>query len=212
MVFLVVGLVSPLCRLAATLAWAHMVQHLILVALAPPFLVLGAGPLRTLFRGQAGSTRSRAAVHPAIAATIYGLSIWFWHVPACYQASLSSSAVHLLMYGTLLLAGLLFWSSVIGSIRPHRQSSVLAVVILLITLLHTGLLGALLTFSPSPWYPLMQGGALAWGLAALEDQQLAGLIMWIPMGFIYLAAALVLAATSLDQLGRPRLAGAPLGR
>jgi cytochrome c oxidase assembly factor CtaG len=207
---LVVGLVSPLCRMAATVAWAHMVQHLLLVALAPLFLVLGARPLRDALRkaiqgNLPGAARWRVGLHPTVAAALYGIGIWFWHIPALYQASLLSTAGHLLMYGSLLLTAWLFWAGMFGLVRTRGQSPAMAVVILLITIIHTGLLGALLTFAPAPWYPLMQAGAISWGLAPLEDQQLAGLIMWVPMGFIYLFAALVIVATALNRLRGPLL-------
>ncbi len=204
MILLALALVSPLCRMAATLAWAHMVQHVILVALAPPLLVLGAGPLRNMVRRTRrfglGSLRSNIAARSIIVAALYGVAVWFWHIPAYYQAALLGTAEHLLMYASLLTIALLFWSNVLASMRERRQAAGVTVIVLLITMVHTGLLGALLTFSPTTWYPLMATGALSWGLAPLEDQQLAGLIMWIPMGFIYLFAGLMVAANALQTL------------
>jgi putative membrane protein len=210
MMLLVVALVSPLCRMAATVAWAHMVQHAILVALAPPLLILGGRPLREISGGSIpvglarvlhGRKRSgRKGSRPVFAATLYGVAIWFWHVPASYQGSLLGTTEHLLMYASLLGSALLFWSQVVASLRERAHAAAVTVVILLITMVHTGLLGALLTFSRTLWYPLMETGAVARGLAAIEDQQLAGLIMWIPMGFIYLFAAVLVATNALQKL------------
>jgi cytochrome c oxidase assembly factor CtaG len=201
---LAVAWVSPLCRMAATLAWAHMLQHLILVALAPPLLVLGASPVIDALRRPASSHRSAIAfAHPAIAGVLYGASIWFWHVPALYQAALLGIGAHLAMYGSLLGAGLLFWASIVAAVRRQGRGVGMSVVVLLVTMVHTGLLGALLTFSRNLWYPLMAPGALSWGVTPLEDQQLAGLIMWVPMGAIYLLAALGASAYALSRRDSP---------
>lgn len=98
-------------------------------------------------------------------------------------------SVHLAFVASLLGASFWFWHLVI---RASSQAVGAAALALLATMIHTGMLGALLTFAPRPWYPLMQTGALTWGLLPLEDQQLAGLIMWAPMGVIYLVATLAL--------------------
>ena len=199
-VLLVVALVSPLCRLAASLASAHMVQHLILVALAPPLLAAGAAPmLSRLLPRRFRSDMSALLRKPAVAAGLYGAAIWFWHIPHFYTAALTSIPAHLVMYGSLLAAALLFWSVVLGAARSAEQAG-MAVLILLGTLVHTGMLGALLSMSRTVWYPVMSTGSVAWGLTPLEDQQLAGLIMWVPMGLAYLVAALAVVAAALANL------------
>lgn len=190
---LLVALVSPLCRLAANLAWAHMVQHVILVALAPPLLVLGASGIWR--SGRVGDARPRLG--PVAAGALYAIAIWGWHAPLLYQGALRDSSLHLVMYGSLLAASLIFWSSILAAARRNPADAVVAAPVLLVTVIHTGLLGALLVFSPGLWFPLMAPGALAFGLAPLEDQQLAGLIMWMPMSLVYLAAALAAVASGL---------------
>ena len=215
---LVVALVSPLCRMAATLASAHMIQHLILVAIAPPLLVL-ARPTAMIAHGlpqrwrevlarwtegrPVGSTR-RSLSTTTIAGFLYGAAIWLWHAPLLYQAALLSEALHLLMYAVLIGAGLLFWRSLIAAAwqEPDRHGG--ALLSALATTIHTGLLGALLTFAPAPWYPLLGTRAASWGLSALEDQQLAGLIMWVPMGSIYLVGSVALMAAWLGAIERRR--------
>lgn len=195
LLLLTAALVSPLCRLAANLASAHMVQHVILVALAPPLLVLGwLGPPRPQ---DTRLLHSRVLGHPFACAGLYGALIWLWHFPRLYEAALLGTAAHLLMYASLIGVSLLFWRSIVGAARSPVADRAFAIPALLATMLHTGLLGALLTFSPSIWFPLMAPGAVRWGLTPLEDQQLAGLIMWVPMAAAYLVAALWLIGKAL---------------
>lgn len=211
---LVIALVSPLCRMAATTATAHMLQHIILVAIAPALIALGS-PLAVLRQGITAYWRpgpeegreprwARAVwqwlTMPATACLLYALAIWLSHVPGIYQAALTDATIHLLTLGLLLGISLLFWRTLIdGAVRPRHNEEGFAspVLMALFTLMHTGLLGALLTFSPRPWYPLFATRLNEWGLTPLEDQQLAGLIMWVPMGLIYLIAGLAVMAVVL---------------
>ena len=206
---LVLALVSPLCRMAATMAAAHMVQHVILVAVAPPLLLLGLTP--ALLRasvpagwqgGGALASMYRSLRRPLTAGALYGAAIWFWHVPLFYEAALLSQAVHLAMYASLLAVGLLFWRSLMADSADGLAGHGAAALSSLVTAIHTGLLGALLTFAPRLWFPLLSSRAVAWDLTPLEDQQLAGLIMWVPMGLIYLVGGLAMLALSLGALER----------
>jgi putative membrane protein len=212
MFLLAIALVSPLCRLSAALASVHMIQHIVLVALAPPLIVVAA-PVQTLGAGLRRTKRMISSSgwrerwnRPLIAAGAYGILIWFWHVPATYELALTSAGWHLLYLGSLLLVSLWFWTCVV-----RTRSTGAAALALLLTMVHTGLLGALLTFASWPLYPIMSGGAIAFGLSPIEDQQLAGLIMWVPMGMIYLLSAIVVIsrgvfAQSLEPLGTTRSA------
>jgi cytochrome c oxidase assembly factor CtaG len=197
--FVLLGLavLSPLCRLAGNLASAHMVQHVILVALAPPLLALG---MRYV---PAGAMRLLAA-HPGKCAAAYGILIWLWHVPRFYEAALLDARIHLLMYFSLIAAAMLFWTGIVAAKRAGAAQGIWAIVALLITFVHTGLLGALLLFSPRLWFPLLAGSSASWGLTPLADQQLAGLIMWVPMGAVFLLAALWVAAGALTHAGDAR--------
>lgn len=188
---LVAALVSPLCRLSATLVAAHMVQHFLIVAAAAPLLVLGA-PL-------ARAPRPRLFA----ASAVYGLAIWLWHLPALYAAILLDPVVHALGYAALVVASLWFWSQVlraVGSAHPLP-----ALPALFATVVHTGVLGALLTFATRPLYPVLAAGAPAWDLSPLEDQQLAGLLMWVPMSLAYIGAALAAAGRQLATSAAPPL-------
>lgn len=174
---LVLALVSPLCRLAATLAVAHMAQLMALVA-GMALLALGSPPRAHMPR-------------PGPAALAHGLLLWLWHVPALYSAVLLSAPLHLLALALLLGSAWWFWRAVLLAPTPWRGSALLA---LLATMAHTGLLGALLTFAGQPLYPLQAAGARAWGLEPLQDQQLAGLLMWVlgALGYLLVAVALAL--------------------
>lgn len=123
---------------------------------------------------------------------LHAIVLWGWHFPVMFQASLKSDAVHTVQHLSFLVSALLFWAALIGTSARMRDGS--AVLYILTTLIHTGMLGALLTFSSTVWYPVYAGRTEAWGLTVLEDQQLGGLIMWVPAGFVLLLAALAVAA------------------
>ena len=168
---LIVGFVSPLCALSSALFSARTVHHVLLVAVAAPLIAYAlphrkAGPLALATAGQA---------------TIF----WLWHAPAAYAWALSSDAAYWLMQVSLLASAAWFWAAV------RRASAPAAVAHLLIAMVAMGLLGALLVFTGQPLYAPHALTTVAWGLSALEDQQLAGLIMWAPAAALYLAAALV---------------------
>lgn len=183
---LALALVSPLCRLAADLLSAHMVQ-LALISIMAPALIAGG------FKGRA------PAVGPA--ALAYGALIWLWHVPSIYELTLSSRAAHLALLAGLVGSAVLFFRALIEA-RDGRLGAALAA--LLATLAHTGLLGALLTFAPRPLYRLDPATLLGWGLSPLADQQIAGLIMWVPGGALYIAFAAWLMAARLWPGGAAR--------
>ncbi|HLS68529.1 MAG TPA: cytochrome c oxidase assembly protein [Kiloniellales bacterium] len=174
--FLALALVSPLCRLAATLAWAHMVQHLILILLAPLALALG---LRPLLAG-----RRLPASLVSLATLFLGAAIWLSHLPWLYERALQQEILHLALLAGLLGSALLFWLTALSAPALRAMGMVF------VTIVHSGLLGALLTFSDRLWYPVFGVGPGLWGLTPMEDQQLAGLIMWVPMGLILAAIGL----------------------
>ena len=176
---LVAALASPLCRLAATTASGHMGQHVLLTIGAPVLLALALPGL------------SPRVNRPAAAASAFAAAVWLSHAPLVYQATLLNGAMHLAQIALLLGASLLFWRTFITA--PPGAALAMAFT----ALLHTGMLGALLTFASRPWYPIFGAGPAMWGLTPLEDQQLAGLIMWVPMGGAFLFAALGVLATSV---------------
>jgi putative membrane protein len=209
---LAIALVSPVHRWGEALFSAHMVQHELLMAVAAPLLVLGRPLIPWLWALPAGWRRPvgrlasappvrsgwQGLTHPGVAWTLHAVAIWGWHLPALFQATLRSETVHALQHASFLGTGLLFWWTVLER-RHGRLGWPGAVIALFTTAVHTGLLGALLTFSNRLWYPIYAPATAAWGLTPLEDQQLAGLIMWIPGGLAYLIAALALLASWLGE-------------
>jgi putative membrane protein len=210
--FLAIALISPLHRLGGVLFAAHMVQHELLMVVAAPLLVLGRPIVPCLWgvpiswRRLAGTVSAAGTVRgawqlltrPSVAWTVHAFAIWLWHAPAWYQATLESEAVHTLQHVSFLGTALLFWWALLRG-REGRPGRPAAVIYLFTTAIHTSLLGVLLLFSERLWYPLYDATTAAWGLTALEDQQLAGAIMWVPAGLAYLFASLGLAATWLRE-------------
>lgn len=210
---LAIALLSPLCRMSAGLASAHMVQHAIIAALAPPLLILGsAGRVMAagLPRGWgAAAGRALASVAGvqrrfgayAAVTVLYGAAIWAWHAPALYEAVLQGSTAHVVGYAGLIAISLAFWSGTVSLGTSGGAGAGAAVLALLITTIHTGFLGALLTLSQFQWFASATGGP-AWGLSPLEDQQLAGLVMWVPMAGIFLAGTLWILYRAIDAFQR----------
>lgn len=173
---------GPLDAWAAQSTAVHMVQHMLFMVIVAPLAALG-HPLaqwgaaigrapRPLMAGIAAAGR-----HPLSLGLVHGAIIWVWHVPALYLLALSDPWWHLVEHAAFIVSGWLFWGAVLLAGRRQLAKGLLAVVL---TLMHTGLLGALLTFGRSSFYGPGRG---------LEDQQLAGLIMWVPGGLAYLAGA-----------------------
>jgi putative membrane protein len=210
---LLVALCSPLDALADTLFSAHMVQHVILIAVAPPLLVLGI-PTIPLLWGLPHDARVRvgrawkasrlgavagALVRPGPAFVLHTLALWLWHLPGPYGAALANPAIHALEHACFLLTALMVWWVAIRPLGYRGHDTAWALFVLLGTFVSSGALGAILTFSDTPWYYGQSVGAGAWGLTALQDQQLAGLIMWIPASFAYLIGILAVAARWLHD-------------
>jgi putative membrane protein len=178
MLALVVAFVSPLCALTVALFSARVVHHVLLVATAAPLLAL-ALPLR-LGRLMA----------PLLA--LHTLTFWLWHAPDFYAAALDSLAVYWLMQISLLGTAVLLWSSIFSASRGR------AIACLLGTIVQMGMLGALLVFASEPLYPHHFASTIAFGLDPKSDQQLAGLIMWVPASLPYIGVALFQLARWLD--------------
>ncbi|BBK44661.1 hypothetical protein STVA_46810 [Allostella vacuolata] len=186
---LAVAFVSPLCALSSALFSARAIHHLVLLVGAAP-LIAAALPRSALPRRGGGGL--------LLATLAQTIALWLWHMPGPYAAALASDPLYWLMQATLLGSAVLFWST----LRAGRHDGVASLSALLATVMQMGLLGALLTFVPAPLYAPHFATTLAWGLTPLEDQQLAGLVMWVPAALPYLAAALVPVAGWLAA-GRP---------
>lgn len=219
---LALAFLSPLHWLSERLFAAHMAEHELLMLVAAPLFAyanpystalwslprnwrrsLGAFARRPLIQSASRRLRSPFLMTAQQAAVLYG-----WHVPALYQSALRDVFMHRFEHVSFFVSAYLFWRALLG--RPRggqrdRAPQVVAVGCLFLTLLQSGLLGALLTLSPRLWYPEQEQLAEDFGLTALEDQQLAGVIMWVPMSLVYTAAALWFAQNLLQSRSQPSL-------
>jgi putative membrane protein len=212
---LFVGLVSPLHPLGRVLFSAHMTQHEILMLVAAPLLVLGRPLIPFIWALPAGWRRKagalgkanwfqkgwRAITNALAAWAIHAVALWVWHAPALFQATIDDELVHTLQHLSFLASALLFWWAIVHSGKGLRGYGV-AVLYMFTTSVHSGLLGALITFSSYVWYPAYAETTQSWGLTPLEDQQLGGLIMWVPAGLVYILAGLALFAGWMREAER----------
>jgi cytochrome c oxidase assembly factor CtaG len=214
-ILLALALVSPLHWLGERLFVAHMFEHEILMVIAAPLLVaarpggamIWAFPARWR-AGLGGLARVpslarlwRTLSDPLAATILHGVALWVWHMPLLYNAALAHDGIHWLQHLSFFVTALLFWWSLIWG-RARQRGYGAAVFYLFATALHSGVLGILLAVSKHLWYPGQATIAAQWGLTPLEDQQLAGLVMWVPAGMVYAAAALVLAGLWIAGAGR----------
>jgi putative membrane protein len=178
---LFVALISPVDRLADQAFTMHMVQHVLLLDIAPIGLILGLTKviLRPVtHRLQRLEESAGVLGHPICAVVLYVAMMWVWHVPALYDAALSHSLIHVFEHVCFMSAGLLYWWHLLGPIRSrHRLTEMGAVVYMLSTKLLVGLLGIGLTFAPDPLYAFYKEQAPIWGLNPTEDESLAGGLM-----------------------------------
>ncbi|HEY2003329.1 MAG TPA: cytochrome c oxidase assembly protein [Acidobacteriaceae bacterium] len=209
---LAAALMPPVHTLGETLFSVHMVEHELLMTVAAPLLVLGRPLIAFLWalpqpaRRDLGWLSRTGPVHRVwllatsalVAWAVHALALWVWHLPALFEAALARELVHSLQHVCFLGAALLYWTSLLHR-RHDAEGRGVAVISLFATTLHSSVLGALLTLGTVAWYPLYSGRSVVWGLTAIEDQQLAGLVMWVPGGLVYMGAALALAAMWLRE-------------
>jgi cytochrome c oxidase assembly factor CtaG len=217
-----VALVSPLDAMSQVLASAHMVQHVLLVLVAAPLLALSA-PASVLLRGSPlavrravgpwrrvlGVTHANMAPlrHPITVWLLHVATLWFWHARVPYDAALSNEAVHVVEHASFLVTAVLFWRVVVGARGVGRVSQGSGVILVFAMALQSVFLSVLLTFARTPWYAGYAATTKAWGLDQLADQQLAGAIMWVPGGLVYVAAGLALTVAWLRTAARDGIAG-----
>jgi putative membrane protein len=174
------ALVSPIDALGEQLLVMHMVQHILLLDIAPILLILGLS--RVLLRPVTRritliERRAGFLAHPAVAAVLYVAVMWVWHIPALYDAAVGNDAIHAFEHLCFAFAGGLYWWHLFSPIRGRMRLSGLGpVVYMLASKLGVGLLGIALTFAPEALYPHYEHGT-PWGLSAETDQSLAGLVM-----------------------------------
>jgi putative membrane protein len=208
---LTLALISPLHSLGEVLFSAHMLQHELLILVAAPLLVLSRPLVPMLWglpfqwRRTAGRWSKvppvegpwRGLTAPPAAWLLHAIALWAWHAPAMFQATLTSEWAHTAQHLSFLGTALLFWWSLFYT--HGRLGYGASFLYVFTTSVHTSILGALLTFAPSTWYPAYGVRTAAWGISPLADQQIGGLVMWIPAGIVYLGLALLLFARWLRE-------------
>jgi putative membrane protein len=202
------SLLSPLHELGERSFTMHMIEHELLMLVAAPLLALSR-PLGIFLWALPLNTRSALVTKartcwfertwssltlPLVATALQAIALWSWHAPWLFDLALNSEGWHALQHVSLLGSAMLFWWSITHSAHGPAASAT-AALYLFVTSMHSGLLGALMSLAASPWYSayiqIGMNGPMIAGLTPLEDQQLAGLIMWVPGGAVHAGAALV---------------------
>jgi len=203
MIVLIIALQSPIDTISADLFSVHMVQHLLLMLAAPPLLVWSDCPIvflralpppsrKSVARLWAGSRLGdvyQMLMHPLAVWLAFCGAFVFWHAPGPYQWALRDNRVHVLEHLSFFLTSLAFWSIVLPAHGYWRRLSYGSTLLFVVsTAVLSGLPGALMIFAPRPLYPAHAEGVARWGLTLMQDQELAGLVMWIPAGGAYILA------------------------
>ncbi len=209
---LVVALVSPLDRLAERLFSIHMGQHELLMLVAAPLVVVGRPLVPFLYalprRWQPGAlalARRPAVLRtwafltaPLVAVVLHAATRWALHLPVLFDGALAHPALHALQHLAFFVTAVFFWWSVVHG-RYGRAGYGVSVLAVFVTVAHTGLLAAIITLAPAPLYATY---ARLLGARALADQQVAGLVMWVPAGTLLAAVGLALFAAWLGESSR----------
>jgi putative membrane protein len=210
---LVAALLSPVDTFSGQLFTIHMIQHEMLMLVAAPLLVLGR-PIPIFLWAFSPDWRSRlgtmsrlrwfneswsALTSPLSGWLLHAAALWGWHAPALFEAALENPRVHDLQHLTFFITALIFWTALLRG-RASTNDGV-SILYLFTTTVHSGVLGALITCAGHPWFGHYLETAPDWGLSALEDQQLGGLIMWVPASLVYVGAALYLLVRWIKSAG-----------
>lgn len=183
------ALTSPLCAFSVALFSVRVTQHVVLLLAAAPLLAYGWPRMTRL-----------PPANLAVATAVFTVAFWLWHAPAAYEATFRSTPVYWAMQLSLFATAWVFWRSMF--VRAPGSSELARPAALAVTLAQMGLLGALLTFAARLLYSPHVATAIPFGLTALEDQQLGGLVMWVPGGIVPLVVALMLVARLLPRIGQ----------
>jgi len=200
---LVAALISPIDRLAEQLLVMHMVQHVLLLDVAPILLILGFTKvlLRPATRRiHAVERRAGFLAHPVFAVILYTGAMWLWHVPALYDAAAGHSGVHALEHLTFSAAGFLYWWHLLSPVSTRlRREGMTPIVYMVSTKATVGLLGILLTFAPGAIFSYYEQQPHWWGLDPDSDQALAGVVMALEQSIVMGIALVVLFTRMLTE-------------
>jgi cytochrome c oxidase assembly factor CtaG len=207
--FMFLSLVSPLDELGDSYLFsAHMVQHLVLTMIGPPLFVIGTPGwfIKPLVRNKIAFRIAKALTYPAVAFVLYNVDFWLWHAPPLYNATLENQNIHILEHLTFIVFGILYWWPMFSQSKDLPRLSIGGQVLyLFLSGMPSVLLGAGLTFSP-PLYAPYIAAPRVWGISAATDQQLGGLIMWVPVSISYIVVMSVLFIRWMQQQEAKQLA------
>jgi putative membrane protein len=198
-----IALVSPIDDLSNRISFAaHMVQHILLAVIAPILLLLGTPGywLQYLFKLPVVKDVLRVATHPVVVLITFNAILWVWHLPDLYQAALANVNIHIVEHLTFLVTGVWLWAPVLHALPPAKPMNYLVrMAVLFFTMVSSSILAAIFTFAQAIAYPFYGTAMQVLGLSPLDDQQLAGVIMWVPGGGIFLFATLITFAAWLNN-------------
>jgi putative membrane protein len=188
LVTILAALVSPIDGLGSQLMLMHMVQHILLLDIAPILLILGLTKvlLRPATRRlQRLERRAGYLAHPAFAVVAYVGFMWLWHVPGMYDLALRNDWIHAIEHVCFSVAGGLYWWHLLSPIRSRMRLGGLGPVMYMVsTKLLVGILGIVLAFAPNDIYPFYAHHPHYWGLTPREDQNIAGLLMALEQSIV----------------------------
>ena len=192
---LFVALLSPLHELGDNYLFsAHMTQHLLMTLVVPPLLLVGTPPwlVRSLLRPAAVMAIARKLTRPVMAFIIFSAVFAMWHVPAFYDLALRERGIHILEHVMFLSVGLIMWWPILGRLPELPRPPYLVQILYLFVLpTITAILGAIITFADGVLYEWYAEAPRIWHISAHSDQQLGGIIMWVPGGLVFLLTLIV---------------------
>jgi len=201
-----IALISPMDALADQLFFGHMIQHMLLLDVVPILAILGLTKviLRPVTRAVHDlERRAGPLAHPAFAVLLYVTAIWAWHIPAAYDFAVTHPTVHVLEHISFVLAGSLYWWHLLSPIRARlRLDGMGPVIYMATTKLFVGALGMGLAFAPSALYPYYVHHVRVWGISAVDDQSVAGLIMAVEQSLVMGVALVTLFVRALTESER----------
>ena len=212
-----VALLSPLDSLGNDLSWVHMVQHMTMMVVAAPLMMFGCPALalvwaipksmrKIMVRGLASRLfkvfllLNTLSWNPIVVWSLHAILLWVWHLPFFYEWALEDPLVHDVEHLTFFIIACLFWRLLLDKRQSQIMSTGLGVFYLFTTSLQTMFLGVFMALSPTVWYSSYDGRTDRWGLTSLEDQQLAGAIMWMPACMVYAVVAVLMLVVWLERL------------
>lgn len=202
-VSVLLALLPPIDTLSGELLSVHMVQHMLLMMAAAPFFVfsysdyfvkmgLGAKNKRKVWAFTRASSRLRLnkLTKPLLVALLYAAILWIWHLPYLYELALEDRLIHNIQHLLFFGVSYFFWKVLLRKIGAATLNSAAGIVYLFVASLHSAALGVLMALSPQRWYAYYEGRTVLHGLSIIEDQQIAGYIMWMPAGISYALVAI----------------------